>query len=87
MTHQAVQPLPPVMTTDEVARVLRCSPKSVARYVFSHELLAVRIGRERRFRAEDVLEFVAARPLTIRSAKRPVRRGSHVQRPTDGATR
>ena len=75
------------MTTDEVARVLRCSPESVARYVFSHELLAIRIGRERRFRAEDVLEFVAARPLTIRGAKRPPRRGPYVQRSMDRATR
>ena len=68
MTSPAVQPLPLVMTTAEVAKLLRCSPKTVERYVFIHELAAIRIGRERRFRAEDVLEFVATRPTTARNA-------------------
>lgn len=63
----------PILTTDEVAAVLRCSPQSVARYVFIHELTAVRIGRERRFRAEDVLDFIASRPSTIRGSIRPRR--------------
>ncbi len=78
MADLTVQPLPIVMTTDEVASILRCSPDSVRRYVFSHQLAAIRIGRERRFRAEDVLEFVASRPLTARSRgrrPRPQRRG------------
>ncbi len=74
MNDTPIQPLPPVMTTDEVAQLLRCPPESVARYVFSHQLGAIRIGRERRFRAEDVLEFVASRPLTARSAKRHLKR-------------
>ncbi len=70
MADHPIQPIPLVMTTDEVAELLRCSPRSVARYVFSHQLAAIQIGRERRFRAEDVLEFVAARPLTARSLQR-----------------
>ena len=70
-----IQPLPPVMTTEEVADLLRCPVASVARYVFAHELAAIQIGRERRFRAEDVLEFIALRPLTIRAKKLPARQG------------
>ena len=54
--------LPPIMTTDQVAEVLHCLPSTVERYVHEHELDAIKIGRERRFRAEDVLEFIAARP-------------------------
>ena len=75
MTDSPIQPLPLVMTTDEVAQLLRCSPKSVERYVFSHQLVAIRIGRERRFRGQDVLEFVASRPITIRCGKRHLRHG------------
>lgn len=69
MTSPPIQPLPLIMTTDEVATVLRCPSASVERYVFSHQLMAIRIGRERRFRAEDVLEFIAARPNTARNAR------------------
>lgn len=70
MGVQIAQTLPLVMTTAEVAEVLRCSANSVARYVYAHELLAIRIGRERRFRAVDVIEFVARRPNTIKAPKR-----------------
>ncbi len=66
MTSPPIQILPPVMTTDEVAQMLRCSQATVERYVFNHQLAAIRIGRERRFRAEDVLEFIATRPTTAR---------------------
>jgi excisionase family DNA binding protein len=55
------------MTTDEVAALLRCEPATVRRYVHNHELVAIQIGRERRFRAEDVLEFIATRHATHRS--------------------
>ncbi len=61
------------MTTDEVAALLRCEPTTVRRYVHNHELVAVQIGRERRFRAEDVLEFIATRHATQRSTGRPRR--------------
>ncbi len=56
MSTAPIQPLPPVMTTDEVAAILRCSVRTVQAYVHSHQLDAIQIGRERRFRAEDVLE-------------------------------
>jgi len=61
------QLLLPIMTTDEVAALLRCEPATVQRYVHNHKLVAIQIGRERRFRAEDVLEFIATRPTTQRS--------------------
>ena len=66
--------LPPVMTTDEVAALCRCSPKTIERYVFAHQLAAIQVGRERRFRAQDVLDFLAARPLTARTTKRRIQR-------------
>ncbi len=71
-----IQPLPPVMTTEEVAKVLRCSEATVERYVFSHQLGAIKIGRERRFRADDVLDFIAARPTTARIGRNGLRRGA-----------
>ena len=76
MTTQPIQSLPPIMTTEEVGAVLRCSVETVRRYVHAHLLMAVQIGRERRFRAEDVLEFIAARPSTTRSARN--RRKRHI---------
>ena len=74
MSTPPIQPLPVVMTTEEVAVLLRCAPATVQRYVFSHRLAAIRIGRQRRFRADDVLEFVASRPITARCDKRHLRR-------------
>ena len=70
MNPSPIQPLPIVMTTDEVAELLRCSAATVTRYVFSHRLVAVRIGRERRFRAHDVLDFIASRPTAARCDRR-----------------
>ena len=56
--------LPPILTTKEVATILRCSEPTVIRYVHTHELRAVNIGRERRFRREDLMDFVNRRPAT-----------------------
>lgn len=67
MSTTPIQLLPPVMTTTEVAALLRCPETTVERYVHSHELDAILIGRERRFRADDVLEFIAGRPTTRRT--------------------
>ena len=64
-----VQPLPAVMTTEEVAAMFRCPVETVERYVHNHELVAIQIGRERRFRADDVLEFIAARPANTKRGK------------------
>ena len=47
MSTAPIQPLPPVMTTDEVAAILRCSVRTVQAYVHSHQLDAIQIGRER----------------------------------------
>lgn len=74
MTSPPIQPLPLIMTTEEVAVVLRCPEATVERYVFNHELGAIHIGRQRRFRAEDVLEFVASRPTSARTGGRPAPR-------------
>jgi excisionase family DNA binding protein len=75
VTQPPIQPLPLVMTIQEVAEVLRCSEATIERYVHSHELAAIKIGRERRFRADDVLDFVASKPATTdRGGK--ARRGS-----------
>ena len=61
MNQAPIQPVPPVMTTDEVAGILRCEPATVERYVHSHELVAIRIGKHRRIRADDLLDFIASR--------------------------
>lgn len=66
MAATPIKPMPPVMTTDEVAALLRTSVATVERYVHEHKLDAIQIGRERRFRADDVLRFIDARPLTRR---------------------
>ncbi len=65
-----IQQLPPVMTPEEVAEVLRTSPQAVMRYIHNHQLAAVRIGRFVRLRADDVLDFVASRPLSARTSKK-----------------
>ena len=70
MNQTVIQPLPVVMTTDEVAAVLRCPRTTVERYVHNHELSAIQIGKKRRFRAEDLLDFIAAKPTTNRSERR-----------------
>ncbi len=70
------QLLLPIMTTDEVAALLRCEPATVQRYVHNHKLVAIQIGRERRFRAEDVLEFIAPRPNPQRSHGKTRRQNS-----------
>ena len=76
MTQPPICPLPLIMTTEEVAALLRCNPETVERYVFGHQLVAVRIGRERRFRADDVLDFVNSRPTTAGSGRKGATRGA-----------
>lgn len=66
MNHVELQSLPIVMTTSEVGEILRCPVSTVERYVHVHELQAIQIGKERRFRADDVLDFIAARPSTVK---------------------
>jgi len=64
----------PVLTTQEVAELLGVSTRTVQRYVHAHELAAIRVGRERRFRASDVISFLEGRPTTVRARKRRRRR-------------
>ncbi len=77
MTVLPIRPLPMVMTTQVVAKVLRCSEETVGRYILGHQLVAIHIGRERRIRAQDLLDFIDARPT---SAKQANRRGKRVER-------
>ena len=64
MSLPVIQPVPPVLTTDEVAALLRCKPATVANYVHAHELKVIQIGKERRIRGEDLIDFLASRPVT-----------------------
>lgn len=64
-----IRPIPAVMTTDQVAKLLHCPPQTVERYVHAHELVAIMIGKERRIRAEDLLEFLASRPASAKSRR------------------
>ena len=41
----------------------------MVRYVHRHKLVAILIGRERRFRADDVLDFITAQPATVDMGK------------------
>lgn len=69
MSIPPFQPLPVVMTTKEVAELLRVEIRTVERYVYAHELVAIRIGRKRRFRCSDVINFLDGRPTSIRAGK------------------
>lgn len=69
MTVGPIQPLPLIMTTDEVAGILRCKPSTVENYIHEHALRAVLIGRERRITGDDLIEFIATRPDTTRGGK------------------
>ena len=71
-----IQSLPPVLTTEEAAAVLRCEPSTVERYVHRHELQAIQIGRKRRIRGNDLLQFINDRPATTRTASGPRGRNS-----------
>ena len=64
MNDAVIQPLPVVMTTAEVAEVLRCPEETVKRYINARELEAIRIGRGRRITAQALLDFVATRRTT-----------------------
>lgn len=70
MNSFAIQAIPLVMDTAEVAALLRCDAKTIERYVHEHKLRAIQIGRERRFRGDDVIDFIQARPTTTRGQRR-----------------
>ncbi len=64
MSIPALQSVPVILTTGEAAEVLRCAEGTVVNYIHRHELQAVLIGRERRIRGEDLLDFIADRQPT-----------------------
>ena len=72
MNVAPILPLPAIMTTKDVAGVLQCSVATVERYIHGQQLVAVQIGRERRVRADDFLDFLATRPATARKTRRVV---------------
>lgn len=59
LNNVTTQDVPPkLLTVKEVAKVLRCSPRSVAAWTASGELASVKLGRLRRYRPEDVEAFI-----------------------------
>ncbi len=66
MSLPAIQPMPAILTTVEAAEVLRCKVGTIEGYIHAHELTAIQIGRERRIRGEDLLDFIASRPGTAK---------------------
>jgi excisionase family DNA binding protein len=50
--------LDPLLTVVEVAKILRCSERTIRRRVKSGRLAAVQVGRRFTFRPQDVAEFV-----------------------------
>jgi excisionase family DNA binding protein len=62
-THVATPQLPSLLTTVEVATVLRITPARVAQLARSGRLDAIRIGDrgDYRFRLEDVLALIEGR--------------------------
>jgi excisionase family DNA binding protein len=53
----------------QVAKILRCSRKSVYRLISSGRLNAVRWGRNYRFRREDIHRFVRNSAIASRNRK------------------
>ena len=54
-THEAAVKL---LNVKEVAKALQCSPRAVAAWTASGELVSVKLGRLRRYRPEDVETFI-----------------------------
>ena len=54
-THDAP---PKLLNVKEVAEALQCSPRAVAAWTASGELVSVKLGRLRRYRPEDVEAFI-----------------------------
>ena len=49
--------IPPILTLAEVARYLRVHPSTVYRLLKSNQLPAFRVGKDWRFRLEDIDKF------------------------------
>ena len=70
MSLPALQPLPVILTTEQVAEVLQCDAKTVDGYVENHDLKIIQIGRDRRIRGADLLDFIAGKPLSTKGARK-----------------
>lgn len=53
--------LPTFLTTEEVLRCLKVTPRTVYRLIRAGELPAVRVGRQWRFRRSDLESWLATR--------------------------
>ena len=58
--HQAPEPL---LTVDEVAGILKVATKTVRREIKRGELPAVRIGRQLRISADDLVLYIRRRQI------------------------
>ncbi len=47
-----------LLTVAEVSKILRCSERTIRRFIWSGKLTAVQTGRCYRFRRQDLAEFV-----------------------------
>lgn len=77
MTSDGIEPIPVVMKVETAARICECEPTTIERYIHNGELDAVHVGKQRRIRGTDLLEFIARRPPTRGSrsgAKRVVKK-------------
>lgn len=61
----------PLLTIAEVARVFRCSQRTIRRLIKSGRLRAVQTGRCYRFRREDVSEFMRRSLTTAKMRATP----------------
>lgn len=60
----------PLLTTDEVANLLRLQPDTVRKLAASGDLRAAKIGREWRYEPDDVDLFVAGKANRSRRKRR-----------------
>jgi len=57
------------ITVEELAESLKVHPRTILRFIKQKELTAVRIGRQWRFKREDVEEWVQRSTVQSREAK------------------
>jgi excisionase family DNA binding protein len=65
---EAISVADPLLTLVEVSKILRCSERTIRRFILSGKLTAVQTGRCYRFRRQDLAEFVR-RSLTSSRAR------------------
>ena len=50
-----------LLTVDQTAELLACTPAAVRKWVYQRRLPAVKVGRLTRIRAQDVAAFITKR--------------------------